>query len=42
MDIAQFVTYSLAGVAKFFGMFVFSLGLCWMLIRKVKKIGKFS
>ncbi|MFH2038185.1 MAG: hypothetical protein ABIJ65_01995 [Chloroflexota bacterium] len=40
MDIAQFVTYTLAGVAKFFGMFVFSLGLCWFMLDAYKKSEK--
>jgi len=40
MDLMQSIVYIIAGLAKFFGMFVFGMGICWLMLDAYKKSEK--
>ena len=37
MEVVDTIVFLIAGIAKFFGMFVFGLGICWLLLDSYKK-----
>ncbi len=40
MDLMQSIVYIIAGLAKFLGMFVFGMGICWLMLDAYKKSEK--
>jgi hypothetical protein len=40
MEVVQTIVFLLAGLAKFFGMFVFGLTICWLMLDAYKKSEK--
>jgi|GEM_PF-2021201 len=40
MEVVQTIVYVISGLAKFFGMFLFGLGICWLILDANKKSEK--
>lgn len=40
METIQIIVNIIAGLGKFFGMFIFGLGICWLLLDAYKKSEK--